>query len=107
MIPQSGTIFLAEDDEDDCLFFLSALEELHSPFEVVVSRDGEQLMANLNKRVPPIPYVLFLDLNMPLKSGFDCLKQVKQMDVLKEMPIVVLSTSSEIKDITKAYKLGA
>ena len=78
MTDQSRTLFLAEDDEDDCLIFLSALQELNCQLEVVVSRDGEQLMMNLDKRVPPTPYVLFLDLNMPLKNGFDCLREMKK-----------------------------
>ncbi|MEO7988930.1 MAG: response regulator [Chryseolinea sp.] len=107
MTQQSRTIFLAEDDEDDCLIFLEALLELNCQLEIVVSRDGDELMMNLDKRVPPPPYVLFLDLNMPLKNGFDCLMEIKQIDKMKGVPIVVLSTSVEIKDINKAYLLGA
>lgn len=107
MTDQSRTIFLAEDDEDDCLIFLEALQELDYDLEIVVSRDGDQLMMNLDKRIPPLPYVLFLDLNMPLKNGFDCLKEIKRIDKLRDMPIVVLSTSVRIKDINLAYRLGA
>lgn len=101
------TIFIAEDDEDDCLMFLEALQELNYDFEIVVSRNGNELMMNLNQRTPPLPYVSFLDLNMPMKNGFECLKEIKQMDKFKDMPIVVLSTSTEIKDINMAYRLGA
>ena len=107
MTDQARTIFLAEDDEDDCIIFLTALQELNCRDEIIVSRDGEQLMMNLDKRVPPQPYVLFLDLNMPLKNGFECLKEIKKKEKLKDIPIVVLSTSVEIKDITMAYHLGA
>jgi CheY-like chemotaxis protein len=107
MIQPLRTIFLAEDDEDDCLIFLSALQELRYNLEIVVSRNGEELMMNLEKRTPPTPYVLFLDLNMPMKNGFDCLIEIKKIDKLKDLPIVVLSTSTDLKDITKAYNLGA
>jgi len=99
-------IFLAEDDEDDCLIFLEALQELGCTDEVIVTRDGEQLMDHLS-RVPRLPYVLFLDLNMPRKNGFECLKEIKETAEFKSIPVVVLSTSTEPEDIKLAYELGA
>jgi CheY-like chemotaxis protein len=104
---QSKTIFLAEDDDDDCMIFLEALRALDYQNQIVVSRDGDELMQNLSTRTPPLPDVLFLDINMPGKDGFDCLRDIKNIEELNSMPIVVLSTSNEIRDITLAYRLGA
>jgi len=100
-------IFLADDDEDDCVLFQEALEELDRNTELIVSKDGEQLMKNFDEKVPPPPHVLFLDLNMPRKNGFECLKEMKRNEKLKDIPVVVFSTSGDKSSMETTFHDGA
>ncbi|MEJ0029952.1 MAG: response regulator [Bacteroidota bacterium] len=99
-------ILLADDDNDDCMFFKDALEELQAPTNLTTVSDGEQLMDYLEK-VKYIPDVLFLDLNMPRKNGYECLKEIKQNYRLKNMPVVVISTSFEPGIVELLQEQGA
>lgn len=103
----STSIFLADDDEDDCILFEDALKEVSVEVDLTVINDGEELMRTLNNQVPPHPQIIFLDLNMPRKNGFECLQEIKQSDKLKDIPIVILSTSNQQESINKAYLEGA
>jgi CheY-like chemotaxis protein len=108
MIIQKLTrIFLADDDEDDCILFQDALNEIGRKTELVISKDGVELMNTLNEMVPPPPQVLFLDLNMPRKSGFECLKEMKEGEKFKDIPVVVFSTSRDKSYIDKTFQDGA
>jgi CheY-like chemotaxis protein len=100
-------IFLADDDEDDCALFQSALREVGDGIELVISYDGEELMETLDRRVPPPPHVIFLDLNMPRKNGMECLEQIRQTDKYKNIPVIIFSTSSQENSIYEAYEKGA
>ena len=100
-------VFLADDDEDDCLLFQDALQDVDKNIELIVSRDGVELMKVLKEKVPPPPRVLFLDLNMPRKNGFECLKEMKSNAKFKDIPIVVFSTSGDSEHIKKTFEEGA
>jgi CheY-like chemotaxis protein len=100
-------VFLADDDEDDCMLFQEALNDMDRKVELTVSRDGEELMNTFDEKVPPPPNVLFLDLNMPRKSGFECLKEMRKSDKLKDIPVVVFSTSADNDHIKKTFHDGA
>ncbi len=100
-------IILAEDDPDDRMFFEDALQELNIPAELVIAEDGIVLMVTLDVIVPPKPLIIFLDLNMPLKDGIECLKEIKQVPKLKEIPVVVFSTTDNPQTINLTYELGA
>lgn len=86
-------LLLADDDEDDCLFFKEALSFL--PFNVNLSivNDGGALMKFLSDNLQNLPDILFLDLNMPRKNGFECLLEIKMIAELQNLPIIVFSTS--------------
>ena len=99
-------IILADDDPDDVLLFREALEEIHLPLLLTIVSDGEQLITLL-KELQPLPDILFLDLNMPKKNGFDCLSAIKQMATLHRLPVVIFSTSHEITMINQLYLKGA
>jgi CheY-like chemotaxis protein len=86
-------ILLADDDKDDCFLFREALSELDVPTELETVNDGEQLMNYLVENKDHLPHVLFLDLNMPRKNGFECLTEIKHNDELKDLPVVMFSTS--------------
>jgi len=103
----ANKIYLAEDDADDRMFFEDALTEVSSQTKLIITEDGVELMSVLDSTVPPVPYALFLDLNMPRKNGFECLKEIRQSDKMKEIPVVVFSTSDRKEIIDRAYSLGA
>jgi len=104
---KNPSIFLADDDEDDCVLFRDALKELGQGVELIISYDGEELMKKLRERVPPEPQVIFLDLNMPRKNGLECLQEIKQTQKLRNIPVVILSTSSLEDSIVESYANGA
>jgi CheY-like chemotaxis protein len=100
-------IFLADDDEDDRLLFQEALDEIEMPTQLMSVRDGEQLMKALDTLIDKLPHVLFLDLNMPRKDGFQCLSEIKQNEKLKQLPVIVFSTSFQPDTIDLLYENGA
>jgi CheY-like chemotaxis protein len=100
-------ILLAEDDEDDRLFFKDAFEEIKIKTHLHMVKDGVELMEYLVKNDITLPHVLFLDLNMPRKGGMDCLKEIKRMDRLKEIAIAIYSTSASEDDIEETFVNGA
>ena len=101
------TILLADDDADDCLLFKDALGELPLLTQLSTVRNGEQLMAVLNDQMETLPDLLFLDLNMPRKNGFECLLEIKQNERLRLLPVIILSTSMEEKMVNLLYANGA
>jgi len=100
-------ILLADDDTDDCLFFKKALGELLISTNLTTVHDGEQLMQLLTNETNELPDVLFLDLNMPRKNGFECLSEIKQNKKLKDLSLVMLSTSNSKDMISMVFKIGA
>jgi CheY-like chemotaxis protein len=101
------TILLADDDTDDCLFFKEAVGELQEPVNFTAVHDGEQLMQLLMNEANILPDILFLDLNMPRKNGLECLTEIKQNKKLKELPVVIFSTSSSHDNMSILFKTGA
>ena len=99
-------ILLAEDDEDDCLFFKEALEELPIHFQLFIVHNGNQLMQWL-KNTEEVPDVLFLDLNMPQKNGFECLDEIKRIKTLEQLPVIIFSTSLDKEIAILLHKNGA
>ena len=103
-------IVLADDDPDDRIFFEEALNEVDVATQLTAVGDGAELMKTLAKTVdvpPPPPHVIFLDLNMPFKNGFECLKEIRETPRLKNIPVVIFSTSSNQDSIEATYSLGA
>ena len=86
-------ILLADDDADDRLFFTKALKEIPMATRHTSVQDGEQLMDYLAKNLENLPDVLFLDLSMPRKTGFECLTEIKEDKRLKVIPVIVFTTS--------------
>jgi CheY-like chemotaxis protein len=100
-------ILLADDDLDDRFFFEKALKELDIPAQLTKVTDGEQLMEYLTNESTILPQVLFLDINMPRKNGFECLTEIKQNQKLKDLPVVIFSTSKSWDMIDMLFKTGA
>ena len=99
-------LLLADDDTDDCIFFKDALEELFVSAKLITVNDGVQLMQLLSKN-EVLPDVLYLDLNMPRKNGFDCLAEIKKDEKLKELPVIIFSTSFDKEVASLLQKGGA
>ncbi len=100
-------IILADDDESDRLIFIEAFSELKIRSEVIALHDGKQLMEYLAKNQVDLPAIIFLDLNMPRKTGVECLKEIRSIKKLKEIPIAIYSTSSSKNDIEETFHNGA
>src|ERR1700747_1037605 len=107
-----GRILLVEDDPKDVELTLTALEEYHLANEVVVARGGEEALdclycrGNFATRSNDNPAVLLLDLKLPKIDGLEVLQQIKSDEKLKMIPVVVLTSSHEEKDMVASYKLG-
>lgn len=96
IIEQSKTpfnILLADDDMDDRFFFAKALKEITVSTNLITVNNGEQLMDYLLTNEAQLPHVLFLDLSMPRKTGFECLAEIKENTKLKNLPVVMYTTS--------------
>lgn len=93
-------IVLADDDIDHSLIFQKIINDVDPQKAVTVFNNGNELLEFLSATTPNL---LFLDLNMPCKNGFDCLKEIKRMPHLTNMKIVVYSNSSQMNDIHQSY----
>jgi CheY-like chemotaxis protein len=100
-------IFLADDDEDDRNFFNDAIKELKMDNEVTIFKDGAELMDYLKRPGSQLPHILFLDLNMPCKTGLDCLRDIRTDIKFKNISVAIYSTSSLEKDIENTFIEGA
>ncbi len=98
-------ILFSDDDPDDALLFTRAVDILDRPVLLSFAEDGRQLLKFLEKQT--LPDLVFLDLNMPFKSGLECLKEIRQEKKFDKLPIVVYTTSKNPEDINACYKLGA
>jgi DNA-binding response OmpR family regulator len=93
MILNHLNILLADDDTDDCSFFEKALGEIPIATNLTIVHDGEQLMSYLSRNSEHLPDVLYLDLSMPRKNGFECLTEIKESTKFKDLVVIVFSTS--------------
>ena len=98
-------ILLVDDDEDDQLYFRDAINELNHLLECDIANNGREALVQME--VPPPPDLIFLDLNMPVMNGYECLELLKKEDRYKHIPVVIFTTSKDPKDIDKVRKMGA
>ncbi|MCC2590954.1 response regulator [Chryseobacterium sp. MFBS3-17] len=107
MTKEYMNIILADDDEDDRLFFTDAFDELKISTKVKTYNDGAALMDYLNSDEAILPEILFLDLNMPKKNGLECLHEIKNNPKLSDIAIAIYSTSSSEEHIEETFVNGA
>jgi CheY-like chemotaxis protein len=100
-------ILLADDDEDDRLFFKDAFEEMRMKTVVHTVNNGLELMNHLTQSNAVLPDILFLDLNMPFKTGIECLNEIKRIEHLKDIAVAIYSTSASEEDIEQTFVMGA
>ena len=106
-LPPIQHIALADDDEDDCVLFKDALDELLISPQVSWAKNGDDLMQNLSKNNRPLPDIIFLDVNMPIKNGIECLKEIRRDERLKHLPVIIFSTSTQQWAVDRTYELRA
>lgn len=116
MSPKKSTripILVADDDLDDCQMIKEALQESRLLNEIHFVRDGEELINYLHhkgnyadREKYPMPGLILLDLNMPRKDGREALKEIKGDATLRQIPVVVLTTSQAEEDVYRTYNLG-
>jgi DNA-binding NarL/FixJ family response regulator len=99
-------LFLAEDDDDDIGFFTDIILEISPDIKIFVTKNGNELMSLLENE-KHLPDFIFLDLNMPKKTGFECLKEIRSNEKWRVIKVVILSTSSDQEQINEVYKMGA
>ena len=97
-------IYYADDDKDELFIFGEAISKINAQLQVFST--GELLLKALN-HLPPLPDLIFVDLNMPILDGYDVIKAIKSSDLLKTIPVIVFSTSKNIDTISKCMALGA
>lgn len=107
MTSKKINILYADDDIDDRNFFKEALRALPVNTDITTVKDGEELMDYLSENEMHLPHVLFLDINMPRKNGFECLTEIKQNKKLKDIPVVMFSTSDSNEKINTLFEKGS
>ncbi|MGE5943132.1 MAG: response regulator [Flavobacteriales bacterium] len=100
-------IILADDDEDDRMLFCEALDEIAMQTKLSLFKHGQELLDYLFQTQVELPCVIFLDLNMPIKNGIQCLQEIRNNPKLKDLKIAIYSTSSSDKDINDTFLNGA
>lgn len=100
-------IMLADDDDDDRLFFREAFKDVKLRHNIIEFTNGEKLINHLSDTSNPLPDIIFLDLNMPRKSGMECLKEIRADKRLENITVAIYSTSSATLNIEKTFIAGA
>lgn len=100
-------ILIADDDDDDVELFNEALAELKMDNKLTSFKDGNDLMDYLQNLEIKLPHILFLDLNMPCKTGHECLREIRANPRFNDVSIAIYSTSSSEKDIENTFVEGA
>ena len=100
------SILLVEDDQVDQMTIKRALQEINVLNLLTIVNNGEEALAFLRDEKNPKPAIILLDMNMPKMNGIEFLQVVKQDEVLKRIPVVMLTTSSEEQDKIDSYSLG-
>ncbi|MBD0777946.1 response regulator [Maribacter sp. ANRC-HE7] len=100
-------IALADDDADDRMLFEEAIGEIEIKTKLSLFSDGKQLMDYLTQPQAILPEIIFLDLNMPIKNGMQCLREIRQNESLLHLCVAIYSTSSSEQDIEETFVYGA
>ncbi len=108
------TILYAEDNVDDVFIFKLAFKRATLPHSLHIVQDGQQAIDWFQGATPfsdrekhPLPHILVTDIKMPRKNGFELLEWIRRHDLFEKIPVIILSSSDEPRDVKRAYELGA
>ncbi len=108
------TLLLAEDDPNDVMLFRRAMEKSKMANPLQIAKDGEVAIAYLSgegiyadRNLYPLPAIMLLDLKLPRKSGLEVLEWLREQPGINRLPVVVMTSSKESADVSRAYDLGA
>jgi CheY-like chemotaxis protein len=101
----SNRILLIDDDVDDQLYFRDAVNEINPSITCEIANNGKEALQQIE--IPPLPDIIFLDLNMPVMNGFECLSSLKKKGRYQDIPVVIFTTSKNADDISRTRELGA
>ena len=104
---KKNIVALADDDPDDREIFADVCSDVDLNLEVVLFKNGKELLDHLDTPKAKIPGILFLDINMPVVDGFECLRAIRSKTEFNELCVIVYSTSVNSADVSKAKNLGA
>ena len=107
MISRQVRFFLVDDDLDDVLLFEEILKEIDPSILFYRAENGIAALEKLRSFDDKLPNYIFLDLNMPLMDGKQCLEELKKDDKLKNIPVIMFTTSSQSRDIEQTIQMGA
>ena len=102
-----NNIYLIDDDMDDVELFREALEEVNPSISLRYANDGKEAVRKLSEPHSALPDLIFLDISMPVFSGLQCLASFKKDEKLKDLPVIMYTTSSQEREIRTARELGA
>jgi CheY-like chemotaxis protein len=100
-------ILLIDDDEDDRKLFFDSTKEFDKTINCVGAGSGQEALLYLNDQANPVPDFIFLDLRMPGLSGQECLAEIKKDPRLKSVPVIIYTTSRDVRDSVELKKMGA
>ena len=100
-------IVIVDDDEDDRFLIESAFQETMLPTQLSFFENGDSLLSFLSNPPDPLPSVILMDINMPGRSGIETLQILKTTKAIKNIPIVILSTTKSTHEIAEVYRSGA
>jgi len=107
LTPVNTKFLLADDDADDANLFCEALTRIAPVMECNTVENGREVIELLSGQNAGKPDVIFLDINMPIMNGWDCLRELKHHPIHRGIPAIMYSTSSAKHDVEMAYRLGA
>jgi CheY-like chemotaxis protein len=113
-MPDTAVILIVEDLENDIVLMRKAFERASLSNPVQVVRDGEEAISYLNgdgkyanRAEYPLPALVLLDLKLPRMDGFEVLSWIRQQEGIRGLPVIVLTSSNQMRDVNRAYNLGA
>lgn len=107
LMKKSHIIMIVDDDEDDVELFCDALKEIDQEVQCISASNGEEALLKLNNDGSRLPDYIFLDLNMPRLNGKQCLKRLKISSRLRDIPVIIYTTSKLKEDVEETRQLGA
>ncbi|WP_439583008.1 response regulator [Dyadobacter bucti] len=106
ILPEGTVVFLAEDDPEDVLLFQMAIGRLKNAYELMVFKNGEELLSAMADPTRVRPDIIFLDINMPVRNGMEALNFIRR-EISKNLPIFLLSTADDGVTVENGRRAGA